>query len=321
MSQYHASQVYCVDMQGSNLHGSLCIAPHTHSLTLLISRSPIHSFWHTPHTQTNKKSCLILHFKTRLSLAWCVCVWVCVCVCVCVCCARSTICTQQKKQLKRSSRSKGLLGWSLSPLAAKVSTSDGSVWTNDSLTRTNRPDSQFQFALVLLVCSPKLDSQLHLLVAESLTLTRESLFVHWLCLAVKTRGLRRHESQLGNNIPIPNIKRSSAERNLVNVVLIDDWCLHHCTIVICLRMRTREELSLTDSAGNHDWTGNVTEQTNKQTIWTILLGKLTRTDSSKQIMKSITSVYLPLCKKANSWSCDWSPTLTAFDLWTGNNVS
>ena len=47
----------------------------------------------------------------------------------------------------------------------------------------------------------------------------------------------------------PNMKCSSAKRNLVNVVLIDDR-LHHCMIVIRLRMRMREELSLTDLAEN-----------------------------------------------------------------------
>ena len=79
---------------------------------------------------------------------------------------------------------------------------------NDSLTGMNRPDSPFLFSLVRLVRivrSPRFDSQAHPLVAESLTLTRESLFIHWLCEVVKTRGLRHHESQTGNNIQIPNI--------------------------------------------------------------------------------------------------------------------
>ena len=41
---------------------------------------------------------------------------------------------------------------------------------NDSLTRTNRPDSTFQFSLVRLVRivrSPRLDSQTHPLVADA----------------------------------------------------------------------------------------------------------------------------------------------------------
>ena len=100
--------------------------------------------------------------------------------------------------------------------------------------------------LIRIVCSPRLDSQLHPQVAELRRLASRRSFND---LAVKTRGLRSHESQPGNNIPIPNMKRSSAKRNLVNVVLIDDR-LHHWTIVICLRMITREELSLTDSAEN-----------------------------------------------------------------------
>ena len=79
--------------------------------------------------------------------------------------------------------------------------------------------------------------------------------------------LSGEEQGLGNNIPIPNIKHSSAEWNLVNVVLIDDR-LHHC-IMIRLRMRTREELGLTDSADYcafHDsplLETRLNEQTNK----------------------------------------------------------
>ena len=46
-----------------------------------------------------------------------------------------------------------------------------SVRMNDSLTRTNLPDSPFQFSLIHLVRSPRLDSQTHPLVIESLTLT------------------------------------------------------------------------------------------------------------------------------------------------------
>ena len=75
-----------------------------------------------------------------------------------------------------------------------------------------------------------------------------------------------------------------SRRKLVNVVLIDDR-LHHCTIVMRYRMRTREKLSLTDSAENrafvirlnenkggaenHDSSlpeTRLNEQTNKQTI-------------------------------------------------------
>ena len=79
------------------------------------------------------------------------------------------------------------LSWST--LRTLVTNSDGSfanksVRMNDSLTGMNRPDSPFLFSLVRLVRivrSPRFDSQAHPLVAESLTLTRESLFIHWLC--------------------------------------------------------------------------------------------------------------------------------------------
>ena len=86
--------------------------------------------------------------------------------------------------------------------ATKEISSDGSfanesVRTNASLTWTNRLDSPFQF--VSFVSFVLRDSQLHPLVAESHWL-HESLFVHWPCLAVKTRGLRSHESQPGNTI-------------------------------------------------------------------------------------------------------------------------
>ena len=69
------------------------------------------------------------------------------------------------------------------------------------------------------------------------------------CLAVKTGGLRPHQNQPGNDILIPNMKRSSAERNVVNVVLIDER-LHHCMIVIHSRLRTREEPGPPGSAEN-----------------------------------------------------------------------
>ena len=89
------------------------------------------------------------------------------------------------------------------------------------------------------------------------------------CSAVTTRGLRRPESQPGNHVPIPNMKRSSAKRNsltLVNVVLIDDR-LPHCTIVI--RLSENEVGAESDRLG--DWepwftaTGNATERTNNRT--------------------------------------------------------
>ena len=113
---------------------------------------------------------------------------------------------------------------------------------NHSLTRTNRPNSTFQFTLARLarvVRSPRLDSHTYPLVTD--TDSRAAV-----CSLTVLSG---EERGLGNNILILNMKRFSAERNLVNVMLIDDH-LHHCTIVIRLRMRTREELSLTDSAEN-----------------------------------------------------------------------
>ena len=77
-----------------------------------------------------------------------------------------------------------------------MSLSDGSfatesVWRNDSLTRTNRLDSTFQFSLVRLYRS---FSQTQVPLADSLFPVR---------LADQWRG-----TGLGNNIPIPNIKRS-----------------------------------------------------------------------------------------------------------------
>ena len=70
--------------------------------------------------------------------------------------------------------------------------------------------------------------------------------------------------------------------------MLIDYHLHNCTIVILLRMRTREELSLTDSAeicafesrlngnkGGAESDRLVTERTNEQTVQTILLGELT----------------------------------------------
>ena len=120
-----------------------------------------------------------------------------------------------------------------------------SVWTNNSLTWTNRPDSLFQFVSFGSFVLP--DSTPARPTGGWVGRTRTSPCVHWPCLVVKPRGL-------SNNILIPNMKRSSAKRNSVNVVLTDDRS-HHFTIVV--------RLNENEGGAESDWNAN--ERTNKRT--------------------------------------------------------
>ena len=105
---------------------------------------------------------------------------------------------------------------------------------------------------------------------------------------VKTRGLRRHKSQPGSNIPILNIKHSSAERNLVNVVLMTVCAIARSLFIWEWEWRwswvwltqLRTVHSMIQRWQKRDWT-NDSERF-------FLANWPTQTELSKQIMKSTT---------------------------------